>query len=405
MRILLVTPYVPHPANSGGRIHVSSQIAYLSQEHDVTLMCPVRRDSGQAADARKLAEEYPVKVKAIPWSKRSKIRFLPHLFRYVRGGEPIGNLFFYLEELAEALRLITAQQHFDVVNIHHDCMAPYVDSISPQCRCKTVLSLQNVPYIQWRRMLLVERNLRRTLTLLRDLPFQKHATLQHIGRYDQTIVISETDRSSLLKDAPGANIVAVPAGINTDVIRPLNEPAESCDLMLVGSMGYWPNVDAAQFLCREIFPLVVRDVPDAHLFIVGSKPPNDVLRLAEQMEGITVTGYVDSVVPYYEQCCLTLVPLRAGSGIRVKILESLALGRPVVSTTLGCEGLRLTHDRDILIADEAAAFAEYTVRLTTDQALWQRLVSNGRRQIEQVYDWRVTGRKLVQAFEENGRCM
>ena len=101
MRVLVLTSYVPYPANTGARVHVSGQLRYLSQEHEVTLMCPVRPNSAQAEHARRLADEYPVKVKAIPWQKRSRIRFLPHLFRYVRGKEPIGNLIFYLEELAD----------------------------------------------------------------------------------------------------------------------------------------------------------------------------------------------------------------------------------------------------------------------------------------------------------------
>lgn len=400
MRVLVLTSYVPYPPNAGAKIHVSNQMRYISQEHDVTLMCPIRPNSGQAEDAQKLVGEYCTDVKAIPWQKRSKIRFLPHLFRYVRAGEPIGNLIFYHEELADALRLLTAEQHFDVVNIHHGYMAPYIDAISPRCKCKTILSLHNVPYLQWRRMMLAERNLLRKLELFRDWLFQKHATLKHIRRYDKTIVVSEVDRSILLRGAPQANIVAVPTGMNTDKIGPLKKPAEFRNLMLVGSMYYGPNVEAALFLCREVFPLIKQQIPNAHLFVVGSNPPQEVLRLGEQMDGITVTGYVDSVFPYYEQCCLTLVPLRAGSGIRIKILESMAWGRPVVSTTLGCEGLQVTHNQNILIADTAADFAAQTIRVMTDPELWQRIANNGRCQIEKLYDWRITGRQLMQAFED-----
>lgn len=400
MRVLVLTNFVPYPPSSGARIRVSNQMRYVSQDHEVTLMCPVRPHSGQAEDAQKLVGEYCTEVKAIPWQKRSRIKFLPRLLRYIRGGDPIRNLMYYHEELVDALRHITATQHFDVVDIHFGNIASYLDAIAPQSKCKTIFALHNVPYIQRRRMMLAERNLSQKLVLFRDCLFQKHATLKYIRRYDKTIVVSELDRSILLKDAPQANIVAVPTGMNTDVIKPLNKPAEFRNLMIVGSMSYQPNVDAAQFLGREIFPLIKQQIPNAHLFVVGSRPTQRVRRLGKQMEGVTVTGYVDSVIPYYEQSCLTLVPLRAGSGIRVKILESMALGRPVVSTTLGCEGLQVTHDQNILIADTAADFAAQTARLMTDPELWQRIASNGRRQIEQVYDWRVTGRQLVQAFEE-----
>ncbi len=401
MRVLVLTSYVPYPIDNGSKMDVSNQLRYVSRDHHVTLMCPVRPDSGQVEDALRLVGEYCTEVRAVAWQRRSKLRFLPHLLRYMWVGEPIGNLTFYFEELAEALRHVTAEQHFDVVNVHHAYMAPYLDAIVPQSKCKTVLTLHDVPYQQWRRMMMVEKNLPRKLRLFRDWLFQKHATLRHIRRYDKTITVSESDRSVLLKDAPQANVVAVPAGIDTDTIKLLSEPSAFCNLMFVGSMFYQPNTDAALFLCREIFPLIKSEIPNAHLYIVGTRPPKEVLRLGEQTEAITVTGYVDSVLPYYERCCLTLAPLRAGSGIRIKIMESLALGRPVVSTTLGCEGLQVTHGKNILIADTAADFAAQTVRMMTDRELWRRIAHNGRRQIEQVYDWQITGRQLLTAYEED----
>ncbi len=400
MRVLVLTNYVPYPPDAGAKIRVSNQMRYVSQEHEVVLLCPVRPNSRQTENAQRLVEGgYCTRVEAVPWHKRSKIKFLPHLLRYVCNGEPIGNLTFYYEELVEALRHITAAEHFDVIDVHHGTMAPYIDAIAPGYQGKTILALHNVPYVQWRRMMLFERNVYQKLKLFRDWLFQKHATLKYIRRYDRTIVNSELDRSLLLQDAPCADIVAVPTGLSTDVFEPLNAPHKFRDLMLVGSMYYRPNIDAALLLGHEIFPLIKRQVPDVRLFIVGSSPPREVLRLGEEVDGITVTGYVDSVQPYYERSCLNLVPLRAGSGVRVKILESMMLGRPVVSTTLGCEGLRVTHDENILIADTVDDFAAQTVRIMREPELWRRITGNGRRQVEQVYDWRVTGRQLVQAFQ------
>lgn len=400
MRILVLTNFVPYPLNSGAKIRVSNQMKYVSREHEVTLICPVRPNSGQTEDAQKLVGEYCAEVKPIPWQKRSRIKFLPHLFRYVRAGDPIGWLMYYHEELAGALRHITATQHFDIVSIHFSNMAPYIDAIAPQSKCKTIFALHNMPYLQWRRMMLDERNVRQKLIIFRDWLFMKHATLKYIRRYDMTTVVSELDRSILLKDAPAAPIVAIPTGIDTGALKPFGKPPSFRNLMLVGSMSYRPNVGAALFLCQEIFPLIKRQVPDACLFVVGASPPREVRRLGEQIQGVTVTGYVDSVLPYYEQCCLTLVPLHAGSGVRVKILESMLLGRPVVSTSLGCEGLQVTHDENILVADTAADFAAKTVRLMTQPELWQQVASNGRRLVETVHDWRVTGRQLVRAFEK-----
>jgi glycosyltransferase involved in cell wall biosynthesis len=363
-------------------------------------MCPVRPGSEEAENAPKLVGKYCTSVKAVLWYRRSKIKFLPHLFRYIRAGDPIGDLIYYHQELADALHFHTSEQHFDIVNVHHNYMAPYLDAISPCSKCRTILTLHNVPYLQYRRMMLTEKNLLRKLVLFRDWLFQKHSTFEHIRRYDKTIAISETDRSILLEEAPQADIAAVPTGMDPDELTPMKRPTGPHNIMFIGSMYYEPNVEAAMLLCREIFPLIRQQIPDVHLFIVGSQPSKEVLHLEKQAEGITVTGYVDSVIPYYERSCLTLVPLRAGSGIRIKILESLALGRPVVSTTVGYEGLDLVHDQNILIADTPAGLAAQAVRLMTDAGLWQRIADNGRRQIEQVYDWRITGQQLIHVFEE-----
>jgi len=398
MRILVLTSYVPYPPNAGAKILVSNQIRYVSREHHVTLMCPVRAGSRQAEDARQLEGSFCTEVRPIPWHKRSKIRFLPHLWRYVRGGEPIGNLTYYYEELAQALHEITEREHFDVINIHHGYMAPYLDAIAPRSRARTCLTLHNIPYVQWRRMMVAERDPMHKLRLFRDWLFQKHATLKYVHRYDRTIVVSDQDRAILRRDAPRADIVTVPVGMDTDAIRPLPPPPTFRRLLLVGSMFYRPNADAALYLVRDILPRIRRQIPDVHLFIVGSGPPRRVRRLGEGNAHVTVTGYVDSVRPYHEQCCLSLVPLRAGSGVRIKILESLTLGRPVVSTSLGWEGLHLTPGQHLLVADTAAEFAAQTWRLLNDPDRWQQLAAAGRRQIEQVYDWKVVGRRLVQAF-------
>lgn len=400
MRILVLTSYVPFPPHSGAKIHVANQMKYLSQNHDVTLMCPVRPNSGQAENAQKLVGEYCTEVKPIPWQKRSKIKYLPHLLRYIRVGDPIGYFIFYHQELADALYHITATEHFDIVNIHHSYMAPYIEAISPQSRCKRIITLHNVPYTQWQRMMTAERNIYKKAILFRDWLFQKHATLKYVRRYDKTVTISELDRSIILKDVPQANIIAITTGLDTRAIAPLSQPATFHNLLFIGSMHYRPNVDAAQFLCQEIFPLIRQRMPETRLFIVGSNPPKGLRQLGKQTDGIMVTGYVDNVIPFYEKSCITLVPLRSGSGIRIKILESLALGRPVVSTTLGCEGLQVTHNQNILISDTATDFATQTVRMMTDPILWQYIASRGRYQIEHVYDLQVVGRRLVQAFNE-----
>jgi glycosyltransferase involved in cell wall biosynthesis len=149
---------------------------------------------------------------------------------------------------------------------------------------------------------------------------------------------------------------------------------------------------------NDILPRLRRLIGDVELWIVGRSPAPEVLRL--DGGSIRVTGTVPDVVPYYERSAVAVVPLRAGSGTRLKILEAMALGRPVVSTSVGCEGLDVEHERHLLVADDAEAFARQTARLLADGALYRRLADEGRRLVEARYDWSVLGDRLLDVYAQ-----
>jgi glycosyltransferase involved in cell wall biosynthesis len=168
--------------------------------------------------------------------------------------------------------------------------------------------------------------------------------------------------------------------------------------MFIGSMDYPPCVDAALYFCREIFPRIRHTISAAEFWIVGRNPGSEVLQLAG--DGVHVTGQVDDVIPYYRQSTVCVVPLRAGGGTRLKILEAMALGRPVVSTTIGCEGLDVVDGVHLLIADTPEQFAEKTIRLLTDRQLYQDISANGRQLVVTKYDWNIITSHLTQIYSE-----
>ena len=151
---------------------------------------------------------------------------------------------------------------------------------------------------------------------------------------------------------------------------------------------YPPNVDAALWLCGEVMPRIWREEPEARLRLVGARATRTVCRAAASDERIILEGYVEGLDPLYRDAAACLVPLRAGSGMRVKILDALAHGVPVVSTSLGAEGIQLENEQSILIADSADDFAAAAVRLIGDENLRLRIAENGRSIIEMQYDWR-----------------
>jgi glycosyltransferase involved in cell wall biosynthesis len=163
---------------------------------------------------------------------------------------------------------------------------------------------------------------------------------------------------------------------------------------------YPPNADGVRWFIRNVFPLIQKKIPGLHLTIVGARPPRDIKNLARRNPlSVTVTGYVDDLKPYLEQAMVTVVPVRVGSGMRVRLLEAFARGIPVVTTSLGAEGIEARHEEHLLIANDERVFAEQTARLLQDESLREHLIANARRLVEEKYDWRVVLPKLEAVYE------
>jgi glycosyltransferase involved in cell wall biosynthesis len=188
----------------------------------------------------------------------------------------------------------------------------------------------------------------------------------------------------------------IPNGIDTHEFAPLPETPDGNVLVYVGNMGYLPNVDAMTHFCGEVLPLVRQQVPDAELWIVGINPLPEVQALAG--EGVYVTGAVDDVRAYYQKSKVCVVPLRAGGGTRLKILESMALNRPVVSTSIGCEGLDLEPGTHLRVADDPQSFARDVVELLQNKNLRQQITTQALQHVRQVYDWDGIAAQLVDTY-------
>ncbi len=163
-------------------------------------------------------------------------------------------------------------------------------------------------------------------------------------------------------------------------------------------MGYPPNVDAVLWFCREMLPRIQQQIHDVKFLVVGHHPSPEIRKLDER-PNITVTGHVSEMRPYYERASVCIVPLRAGGGTRLKILEAMALGRPVVSTSLGCEGLNVQHGQELLIADSPPKFVKGIIQLLQSRTLRELLAHHARTIVEEVYDWDVLGQKLLHEYE------
>jgi glycosyltransferase involved in cell wall biosynthesis len=301
------------------------------------------------------------------------------------------------DESGAMRRLLTdlvAREQFDIVHADQLNMAQFGLATG----LPVVLDEHNAVWTIFERLARQERRIKR---LLLELEWRrlKHYEGRVCRASAAVMSVSREDRAALQAAGAPADIPVIPIAVDIAGIEPVQRHPNAQGILSMATMYWPPNIDGVLWFAREALPLIRRAEPDAPFYIVGARPPAEVRALALDST-VEVTGYVDDPTPYFESSALMVVPLRAGGGMRVKILEALAHGIPVVSTTIGAEGIDVTAGEHLLIADEPAAFAEAVVRLLRDRALADRLAAAGRRHAMSRYDWRAVCPAIEQVYRQ-----
>jgi polysaccharide biosynthesis protein PslH len=218
------------------------------------------------------------------------------------------------------------------------------------------------------------------------------------ANFDVNTVVSEQDLHLLRANHPHAHIHIVENGVDTEYFTPGSVQEERRSLIFSGSLDWQPNLSAIRFLTREVWPCIKAKYPDARLYLAGKNPPASLLRWAEQDSSIAVVANPDDMRPLLARAAVYVCPILEGGGTRLKILDAMAMARPVVSTTIGCEGLRATHGDNILIADSVSDFADKVVQLIENKGFRNQLAQAGRALVEREYSWERIAHQLEQAY-------
>lgn len=320
----------------------------------------------------------------------------------LRAGQPAATVPFVRAAAAARLRAAALADPPDLVQIEHSFLAPYRAALpagNSTRPMQTILSLHNVGASQYGSMWRLRGTPRERLLFAAKGLLLRGWEASEAARFDRTLVVSEADGARLAAGRHRPCLRLVENGVACDRLRPLPEAAGGDGLLFVGTLGYRPNVDAVLHFCERVLPLVRRARPAAHLTVVGRAPDPALRRLAGRAD-VTVVGDVADVTPFYAAARAVVVPLRAGGGTRLKILEAMALGRPVVSTTLGCEGLAVRDDVHLTVADAPAAFANAVVRLLADAPVRAGLTAAARALVETRYDWDAIAGRLLLVYDE-----
>jgi sugar transferase (PEP-CTERM/EpsH1 system associated) len=385
MKILVVSPWYPWPPFDGGSIRILETLRYLSRHHQVTLLATVTRaeeadDGGRVQEICEHVETSVLSPRAW-WVAR-------RLAKGLLDRRPVILSFYHDVQLAQRLQRLTSERHYDIVQIEFSYAASYVRAVDPRCGAKTVLSMHNVESLRFGREIGLALRADRRFAAAWDRVFHGLWEEEAIRAFDGIVSVSESERAWVLDRVPEAVVELIPNGVDIDHFRPQAPPDPTAppSIVFTGAMHYPPNVDAALWFCERIWPRLRQRLPDLHFAIVGRNPDPRVVALGRR-PGVMVTGEVADVRPYLAGSRCVVVPLRSGGGTRLKILEAMAMARPVVSTALGAEGLAITPGRDILIAEDAERFATHVVDLLGSAERALLLGQAGRRLVEDRYGW------------------
>ncbi|NLF79486.1 MAG: glycosyltransferase [Chloroflexi bacterium] len=396
MRILMITNTLPYPPVSGTSVRSYNLLRRIAAHHEVWLAS--RRHTRDARKDIAHLENFCARVATGFVPHRNPINHLPGLARYALRQWPLELKFYHSSELVQHLHDFTAETVFDIVQIEEGCMALYLEHLRAQSHHKRILTFYDIDFVRAGRMASLH------VTPLQAWRMQLHQRMmrrwepRYAGRFDRCLTVSEIDRNWLLGANPRLAVTVIPNGTDTRLNQPLPTGEEIPAAIFVGSMHYAPCVDAATYLCTEILPEIRRHIPSVEIWLVGANPGPQIQRLAGA--GVHVTGRVEDVRPYYARSAVSVVPIRAGGGTRLKILEAMALGRPIVTTSVGCEGLDVTHREHLLIANTTEDFAASVVQLMRDGALYRRIATQARQRVVDRYDWDHIASEQMRVYDE-----
>jgi glycosyltransferase involved in cell wall biosynthesis len=341
--------------------------------------------------------KYCAQVEIIVQATLSRPMKLRALLHGLISKEPFESRLLLGGQILNKIREFTAQHCYDIIQIEHTSMAPSFKAIDGSCHAKKIIVVHNIGFIQYSRLLKVEKRLLSKLRTYANCKMLSKWEIQLIEKFDKCMTVSALNKAILQSTNPNLDITVIENGVDVENYRPLPRKSHSQNLLFTGMMLYAANHDAVLYFYREIFPLIESRMPGCRFFIVGKGPREEIRNLA-RCENVIVTGYVNDVRPYYEESDIFVVPLRAGGGTRLKILEAMALGRPVISTSLGCEGLDVVDGQHLLIANDPKLFAEKTIELIKNKALYDRLVQNARALVENRYSWAAIASQLLSFY-------
>lgn len=401
LRVAVIDEELPYPLDSGKRIRTFELLRRLAPRHDVTILAHEHADAGETRSAEAALRAAGIAVRLVSRALAAKQGpgFYLRLLANLASSRPYSVDANCTRSLRGGLKQL-AREDFDLWHFEWTPLAALGEEVAERPR---VVVAHNIETLIWQRYAALERHpLKRRYIAEQARKFERFE--RHVLRSaDRVVTVSGPD-ADLARRFGAQEPAVVDNGVDIARFEYRRPAGDANTVLFLGSLDWRPNQDAVGWLLESIWPEIRRQRPAATLSIVGRRPPRWLVDRSREADGVRLATDVPDVRPYLGAAAALIVPLRVGGGSRLKILEALAAGVPVVSTRVGAEGLHLVPGEHALLAEEPGALATAALRLLADEPLRKQLAAAGRQLVEARYDWDRLAERLESVWQETARC-
>lgn len=391
MKILMLTPYLPFPPVSGGQTRSYNLIKILSKKHDITLFSLIKEEK-----EKKFVPELEKYCKKVSVFKRSKTPFtLSNIFQTGFGPYPFLVIRNLVPEERSAITRELERNKYDLIHAETFYVMPHI----PKTDIPILLVDQTIEYLVYKHYVKVQAPLIAKPLFSIDVAKLKYWETKFWKNADRVVAMSDSDRKEMQKLVPNLDVAIVPNGIDMTFFSEIKGGSNKTPRILyVGNFKWLQNIEAAVVLIKNVWPLIKKEVTNAKLWIVGRFIADEIRKLQEV--DIEITENVDDIRKAYEKSTVLVAPIEGPGGTRLKILESMASSLPVVSTSVGVEGLGVKNGEHAFVSDDWKGLAEYAIKVIKDKELATRLGNNARNFVRDNYSWEVSAKILDGLYTE-----
>jgi len=402
MKILIIAHKLPYPPRGGATLRNYNLLKECSRENEIHLLTftqePYLRDPLQRAKSIEGLKKYckTVKVFDIPTDK-SRLAWIFLLFFNIFTSTPYSCWRFYSRKMKNAIKESLLKNRFDLIEIGTVSLLKYA-RLAPDLP-KLLIHHNIESQLLYRRS-----NTADNLFVRLYLKLQAHK-LKRLEKWasvhiDHHTTVSDLDKETITEYCPNIKATTIENGVDTDFFVPETSSEEENSLVYAGSMEWYPNRDAMLYFINKIWPILKHKLADIKMNLIGANPPSELIDFSKREPNFRLHGFVDDVRPYVHNSAVYIVPITVGGGTRLKIVDAMAMGKAIVSTSIGCEGIKVKHGENIIIADNPGDFATSIIELLADRELRLRLGQSARETAIMNYSWKLIAPKLNNIYKE-----